>query len=185
MLCEIHNPSPAIRERLVASRPGGRAAHALLASVAAAACGCAPYPLHSNMTDDQIRIVLDENFKPGQSLAEVDGRLDDLRVSGRYRTMYPKTDSRPEVLLARLYPPGGFWLDQEDQLLKFVDVSFVFDDNHSLVRFPIYRDGIRYFQGDPIYGPTRTPRRPVPHYPANPPPPADPLEGMSTSTPTK
>jgi hypothetical protein len=152
----------------------------LTAAVAILSACAAPYPLHSNMTDDQIEARLAENFAPGMTQPEVSSKLDELRVPSRYRLDYPRTDSRPEVLLARLYPPGGFWVTHEDDLIKFVDVSFVFDAAAppKLVRFPIFRDGVRYFQHEPVYGPTRKPIRPIQPYPASPPPPADPLEGV-------
>ena len=90
--------------------------------------------------------------------------------------LYPPTAARPEVLLARLYPPGGFWLDVVDWI-DFVDVSFVFNGSHALERWVTYRDEIRYFQGDPVKGPSREPMARVPRYPGKPPPPSDPLEG--------
>jgi hypothetical protein len=147
------------------------------ALVVAVGSGCSTPPaLTSSMNDDQVRATLAQDFSPGMSLPEVQSKLDDLHISQRYRTLYPRTESRPQVLLARLFPPGGFWLHTEDDLIKYVDVSFVFDAADRLERFPIYRDSVRYFHGEPVYGPTRRPMVPIQPYPASPPLPADPLE---------
>jgi hypothetical protein len=157
-------------------------AHPALATVALAlACSltaCAPYPLHSRMTDSEIRATLDRTFTSGMSTEQVRDELVKLRVPTGRQMRYEPTPERPEVLLARIYPAGGAWVGGGDQTLEFVDVSFVFEPTNSLARWPIYRDGARYLNGGLAYGPSRAPMRHARDFPANLPPPADPLEGV-------
>lgn len=108
--------------------------------------------------------------------AQVNGELDALNISDRWRLRYKATETRPEVLLARLYPPGGFWVDGGDDTVEFVDVSFIFDPTQTLTGWKMFRDSVRYFNGGVAYGPTRPTMAPIADYPAAPPPPKDPLE---------
>ncbi len=144
---------------------------------AATVAACAPYPLHSTMTDAEIRTTLATSFPTGMTLDEVRGELKVMRVPTSRQLLYPPEGTRPEVLLARLSPPGGFWLDGGDDELEWVDVSFIFDERHSMTTWVIFRDGIRYNCGDPINPPARRLMGYVPRWPGLPPPPIDPLEG--------
>jgi hypothetical protein len=148
-------------------------------AVLSLAAACAPYPLHSNMTDAQIRAVVGDNFPRGLSQDQVGAKLSELRVPDRVRHLYPAEGSRPPVLLARLLPPGGAWLNEGDQTIDWVDLSFVFNPPGSLDRVLLFRDNVRYFQGRPISQPRRPAVRPVDDYPIAPPPPMDPLEGAT------
>jgi hypothetical protein len=129
------------------------------------------------MTDSEIRATLDANFAKGMSPDQVRSKLVELRVPAGRHMHYEPTPERPEVLLARIYPAGGAWVGAGDQTLEFVDVSFVFEPPAGLVRWPIYRDGVRYFGGGIAYGPSRATISRPHDFPANLPPPADPLEG--------
>lgn len=154
-----------------------RATFPAVSCVAVAALGgCASSPLHANMEDSQIRARLDEHFHAGMTVDAVKGELSALRVREGDTLLYPRTEARPEVLLARVFPPGGFWIDVQDWI-EFVDVSFVFGDGRTLERWVMYRDSVRYFEGEAVKGPTREPLTRVPRYPGKPPPPLDPLKG--------
>ena len=94
-------------------------------TVAFMTCGCAPIPvLNSDLNDQELRAGLDGNFKPGMSVEQVQERLDELHVARRLRRVYP---GPPVQLLARLFPVGGFWVDDgEYQETRYVDAWFVF-----------------------------------------------------------
>lgn len=108
-------------------------------------------------------------------MADVQGRLDALKVSRKHRMHYPPTDSRPEVLLVRMFD-GGFWIDEEDDFVEWLDLSLVFEAG-GFDRALLYRDRVRYFEGDPVNPPTRPAAGPMLRYPGPIPPPVDPLEG--------
>ena len=138
--------------------------------------GCADVTgLHARMNDDEVRAVVQRELEPGMTLVEVHQRLDGLRVSGRYRMHYPPTESRPEVLLVRMFD-GGFWVDAEHDVLKWLDLSLVFEEGR-YDRALLYRDRVEYFDGDPIRPPTRPAAGPMRYFPGAIPPPVDPLEG--------
>ncbi len=137
--------------------------------------GCGSYPLHANLDDAELHTRLDQYFHAGMTVDGVRGELSSLRVREGDTLLYPKTSERPEVLLARLFPPGGFWIDATTESVEFVDVSFVFGDARTLERWVTFRDSIRYFEGEAVKGPSREPMTRVPNYPGKPPPPVDPL----------
>jgi hypothetical protein len=133
------------------------------------------------MSDEQIRSTLATQIPPGASPDQVKQGLGKLGVGDKYRIDYPPKDGRPQVLLTRLFDAGGFWMHGEDCDVEWVDVSFVFTPPpERLDRTLLFRDKLRYFNGDPITSPN-SPRRPLmarpQHYPAPIPPPVDPLEG--------
>lgn len=155
---------------------------ALLATLAAVTLsGCAPYPLHANMLDPQFNSVLDQNFRPGMSRAQVESQLDALRIPQRDRLWY---DTDPPQLLARVYQPGGRFIHQDDQTIEWVDTWFVFGGGgggpgqfDSLSRWYTRRGSQRYFHGEPVYAPPPTETAsPTRRYPFSPPPPAEPPE---------
>jgi len=108
----------------------------------------------------------------------VDERLDTLRIGRDSRRWYPGEGGVEGhgQLLARVFEPGGTWLDSEDATIEWVDTWFVFGP--SLTRWYIERGNQRYFQGEPINTPpegeTAGPTR---RYPFPPPAPARPPEG--------
>jgi len=146
----------------------------VLAIVATALGGCGSYPLHANLEDAELHKRLSEYFHEGMTIDAVKSELSTLRIHEGDTLLYPKTESRPEVLLARLFPPGGFWIDVMDSI-EFVDVSFVFTSSRTLERWTVYRDSIRYFEGEAVKGPSREPMTRMPRYPGKPPPPLNPL----------
>lgn len=141
-----------------------------------AACSTAPYPLHANQTLAQTREVVSANFPAGMPLDQVKARLVDLRISPGDQILYPATATRPKVLLARLWEPGGFWVTESDQNIKWTDLSFLFDPADMLQRTLIYQDGNRYFQGRPAYPPSRPLEGGIRDWPGRPGPPIDPIE---------
>ncbi len=151
------------------------AAFLVLVFAASTLCGCGSYPLHANMEDAELHQKLAEYFHPGMTVGSVKAELSTLRIHEGDTLLYPKSDARPEVLLARLFPPGGFWIDDVTDSIDFVDVSFVFGASGTLDRWVTYRDSVRYFQGEAVKGPSREPMTRVPRYPGKPPPPLNPL----------
>jgi hypothetical protein len=143
--------------------------------------GCAQIPLHANMTDTQIHERVDENFAPGMTREQVETKLDELKVSRKYRLWYDQAPAPPQ-LLVRLFEAGGFWLNEEDQIVQWVDTVFVFarqEPEPLYERVETFRRHQRYFQGEPV----NIPDEPTLHwwgdYPMSPPPPAQPLVGGS------
>ncbi|MCC6677841.1 MAG: hypothetical protein IT436_11905 [Phycisphaerales bacterium] len=140
------------------------------------ACSTAPYPLHANQTLAQTREVVNANFPPGMPLDTVRSTLENLRVKRGDQLLYEPTATRPKVLLARLWEPGGFWITESDQTIKWTDLSFLFDPADKLERTLIYQDGNRYFEGRPAYPPSRPLEGGIRDWPGRPGPPIDPIE---------
>lgn len=148
----------------------------LFSFLSLAACSTAPYPLHANQTMPQTREVVVAEFPAGMPLESVRAHLEEARVKRGDQMLYPATSDHGHVLLARLWEPGGFWVTEPDQDVKWTDLSFVFDRDDKLERVLIYQDGNRYFQGRPVYPPSRATEGGLRDYPVRPGPPADPLE---------
>lgn len=140
------------------------------------ACSARPYPLNANLTLDQTRAVVAANFPAGMPLDGVRTKLEELRVKRGDQMLYEATATRPKVLLARLWEPGGFWVTETDEEVKWTDLSFVFGPSDKLEKTLIFQDGNRYFQGRPVYPPSRPLAGGVRDWPAPPGPPMDPLE---------
>lgn len=161
---------------------------ALCAAVVTASSlfACAePYELHGRLTDPVFQDRAAAEFRPGMTVFEVESRLDELRQDAGLRLWYEPTESRGPTLLARFFPPGGFWIRSEDQLVEWVDLAFEFTasplpEERALSALWMYRDKVRYFQGGPAYGPRRPAMARVRRWPASPPPPVDPFEGAWT-----
>jgi hypothetical protein len=157
----------------------------LCAGVAAAGAlfACAePYELHGRLTDPVFRERAASEFRQGMTALGVETRLDELRQDAGLRLWYEPTESRGRTLLARFFPPGGFWIRSEDQLVEWVDLAFEFTaspgvDESKLIALWMFRDKVRYFQGGPAYGPRRPAMARVRRWPGSPPPPVDPFEG--------
>lgn len=147
--------------------------------------GCAQVPLHSNLTNTEMHQKIDENFTPGMTRVDVIRKLDELHVPGKNRIWYDQPEwegGAPPQLLVRLYPPGGFWLDEEDQILSYADAVFVFrregqagDEKYE--RTEIFRHTQRYHGGEPVNIPATPTKYPWGYYPTPPPPPRDPPVG--------
>lgn len=153
------------------------------ACVAAGLCsGCAgghPPAVSARNSDTEVRDIVAARIPVGSTPEQVESGLDALGVSGKYRMNYAATDARPRVLLARLFEPGGFWLHSDDDLVEWVDVSFVFTQPpEKLDRTIVFRDKLRYFQREPIVYP-HAPKRALMarpgRFPAPIPPPEDPM----------
>ncbi len=138
---------------------------------------CAQVPLHANLTDTELHQRLDENFTPGMTRPQVEAKLDELKVSKKTRLWYDQAPSPPQ-LLVRLYESGGFWLNEEDQIVEWVDTVFVFGRETPeplYERAETFRRHQRYFQGEPVNIPDTPTMHPWGDYPISPPPPAEPL----------
>jgi hypothetical protein len=139
---------------------------AALMSSAMVVLGCAPYPLHANMTDAKIDATLAANFQPGMTRAQVDDKLSELRVSSKWRLWFEP----PPRMIVRLWQPGGFWVNDNDQTVEWVDVLYQFDDSHLLKDWKTKRDQMRYVGGRPYYWKYDGPPR---DFPIPPPPPKE------------
>jgi hypothetical protein len=130
----------------------------------ALAAACAPVPaINSDLKDAELRSRLDERFKPGMSLEQVQGTLDELHVARRLRRVYP---GPPVQLLARLFPVGGYWVDNpEFQDVWYVDAWFLFAEGR-LERVDTERRRMRVqhyqYMDPPFQTPELLPTRPRP-----------------------
>ena len=150
-------------------RPTRHTIPALICFAAVLAVGCQSYPLHGLLTDAELQSRLSEHFSRGMSYDEVNSTLTDLRVSENYRHTY--ADSPPRDMLARLYPPGGFWVDRKSQHVKWIDLTFAFDESDSLDALWSSRGGARYIDYFPSYITPSPVIGSLGYYPAPPPPP--------------
>lgn len=136
------------------------------------AAGCTSYPIHAMQTDAELAATLSESFWAGMPYDEVNATLTELRVSEKYRHTY--AGSPPREMLARVFRPGGFWLDRDIEHVRWVDLTFSFDEADTLAGLWTSRGGARYVDGWPI---TITPSPFLgdrQYYPAPPPPPVTP-----------
>ena len=144
-------------------------------------CGGGSAPaISARMDDAQVRSILAAKCPAGAMPSQVAAGLDSLGARPGARVAYSATSSRGTVLLVRLFEDRGFWLDSEDTDVKWLDVSFAFSTDNKLERTLLFRDGIRYVQGEPITSPSSPKRplaRPLGHYPAPIAPPVDPPQG--------
>ncbi len=116
--------------------------------------GCGkPYYLHSNLSDAEIRSRLDANVTPGMTREQIETKLDELRVTSRYRKFYPARVDPPRdaVLLVRLWEPGGLWIDSDMEWHHWVDAMFIFDANGGMSRIETVRTEEEFFQGQPVH----------------------------------
>jgi hypothetical protein len=155
-------------------------ASATLAAAALLVSGCASAPpISARNSDAEIRGILEARIPAQSTPDEVDRVLDELQVSAKHRMNYAATESRPRVLLARLFEPGGFWVRGDDDDVEWVDVSFVFSPPpERLDRTIVFRDKLRYFHGDPIvfsHAPKRALASRPGRFPLPIPPPMDPI----------
>jgi hypothetical protein len=146
--------------------------------------GCSqPAPgVSARMDDAEVRSVLSAHCPAGATQAQVASGLDSLNVRSGSRIAYTADAGRGPVLLVRLFEDRGPWLDSGDSDIKFLDVSFAFSKEDHLERTLLFRDRIRYVQGEPITSPgspKRALKGPLQPYPHPIPPPVDPLEGAS------
>jgi hypothetical protein len=158
-----------------------RTTHPHLASLGVLAVlpACAQIPLHANLTDAELHQRLEENFTPGMTRGQVEAKLDELKVSGKTRLWYDEAPGgAPPQLLVRLYEAGGFWLDESDQIVEWVDTVFVFGRQTPkplYERAETFRRHQRYFHGEPVNIPETPTKYAWGDYPLPPPPPARPL----------
>jgi hypothetical protein len=118
--------------------------------------GCStPAALNSSLNEPELRQRIDANFTPGMTVAQVQARLDDLRVPPRHRRLYP---GPPQQLLARLMPRNGFWVDEPAfQDLYYTDAWFVFGPGDRLQRVDTERHRMRIQARQYVDPPFHTP----------------------------
>lgn len=136
----------------------------------------APSKINANMTDTTLRAKLATVIQDGMTREQVDQGLDTLDVSKDWRMWYDAQDGRPPIQFVRIFPPGGFWPQNDGGFISWVDVSFVFSNGTNLSRTVLFRDGVRYTGAYPLNPPQRTPAGPIGAFPAPIPPPLNPLQ---------
>lgn len=150
----------------------------MAAAFAMGGCGLSEPRLTATQSPAKFEEMLRARCVPGMTREQIDGAMDELHVSRRTRLEYPATGERAAVYLVRVFESGGVWVTSDDDVVEWVDVCFVMDSSgERCERIVLFRDGVRYFRGDPVGPPRRRAAGPVPRYPGSIPPPADPLEG--------
>lgn len=148
------------------------------AGLAVGACA-GPPGLSARMSDEEVRAVLARETPAGMTEEGVRAAMDRLEAPASSRTVFPADGQRPKVLLQRVFEQRGFWLHSDNDLVEFLDVSFVFTARDTLERAMLHRDKVRYIRGEAVVFPN-APRRRLQHhpghYPRPIPPPVDPLE---------
>lgn len=145
----------------------------LVVSIASAAC--TTHVLNANLTFDELSARVGSNFHQGMAYEDVNAKLTALGVPEGVRRTY--APNPPREMLTRLYPPGGAWVDQHDQLIEWWDLTFSFDAQDRLSAARAFNGGARYIDGFADYvNPPPEPGVAV-RYPQPIPPPPQPPEG--------
>jgi hypothetical protein len=140
------------------------------------ATGCKGPQLNAEQTDGELHMKIDENFKPGMTKPQVLAKLSELGVSDRNNEWYDVPPAPPQ-LMVRMYGGGGFWMDDQDTTVTWVDAVFVFGREQPeplYARTETFRGSQRYWNGDPVNPPMGATKYPWERFPMPPPPPADP-----------
>lgn len=134
---------------------------ALGLSALVAGCAAEKAPLRATMPDDELRTTIAARFPVGTREPDVRDRLAALRLHDRDLRVYDATEGRPRVLLARVWPAGGRWINDATRSVDWIDLAFVFapatpPDTGALVDVRSYRDAINYSaDGGRLSGPSR------------------------------
>ena len=147
-------------------------------SLASIGCSQSKY-YHALLNDDTLTARLDERISIGMPVEEVKVILVDGGADDRWFFDYEAEDYQPPVFLARLFKPGGAWISTNEfsSTLRWVDVSFVLDDEARMTSVWLFRDNVVYSGRGAAFGPQRPPMGRVWNFPMPVPPPEDPMEG--------
>ena len=126
-------------------RVSGAHKFVLLGAACAALTGCASYPLHANLTDQEFAARAGESFHQGMPRAEVESTLDTLRLPPKWRIVRES----PPGILQRVWEPGGFWVVGATDIVEWIDLEFHFDEAWTLERWSSTRHRMRYDNGRP------------------------------------
>jgi hypothetical protein len=124
---------------------------------AAALGGCAGNKVTSFTSDADIKARMDAAIAPGMPEAQVKSKLSSLGFNAKYQI----SRREPPGLLARAWPPGGFWVTQDIQTLRYLDVLCELDAQRKLVAWRTQRGEITYRFGEPV-SPGQDPNRRFP-----------------------
>ena len=108
----------------------------------------------SEMTTAKIRSTLDANIKPGMTLPQVNGALDNLGISDMRRRAYA---GDPDQLLVRISPRTGFWVDMPYEEFRYVDAWFVFTPAKTYERLDLEERRMRVQAGQWMDPPFQSP----------------------------
>jgi hypothetical protein len=154
--------------------PFARVLAAALLCLASAACA-KPYILHANLTRDELSSRITANFPKGMTYQDLNAKLTELRVDEGVRRTYSPTP--PREMMVRLFPPGGPWVTDPDQVIEWWDVTFSFDAQDRLVAARAFNGGARYVEGRPQNISPPPPPGPWTRYPQTIPAPQQPPPG--------
>lgn len=136
--------------------------------------GCKSHPINANLTDAELNAKLEASFHPGMPLPQIESELDKLNVSRKYRHLYPGDPAAgtQHRLLARVFGPGGFWVDSGVSTVNWVDINFNLSPGDQLTTMDTVRGGLRYVNGQPYAPLPYETLYPLENFPNPPPPPA-------------
>lgn len=130
---------------------------AVVMAAALSLTGCAANKVTSFTKDDAVAAQLNAAIAPGMDERDVKRSLASLGFSEKYQI----SRASPPGLLARAWPPGGFWVTQDIQTLRYLDVVCDLDAQRKLVAWRTQRGEITYRFGEPV-SPGQDPNRRFP-----------------------
>lgn len=147
-------------------------------------CAVEKRVLRASMPDDELRTTVNQHFHAGMDEAQVRNELGDLRVRDENIRVYGPQEAGPRVVLARVWPAGGRWMDDATYTLPWIDLSFVFGTSDGgLVDVRMHRDALVFGEdGTYLSGPARhsVGGGRTREWPSSVPFPKDPLEGAES-----
>lgn len=130
---------------------------AVLMAATLSLTACAANKITSFTKDDAVTAQLNAAIAPGMDERDVKRSLASLGFSEKYQI----SRASPAGLLARAWPPGGFWVTQDIQTLRYLDVVCDLDAQRKLVAWRTQRGEITYRFGEPV-SPGQDPNRRFP-----------------------
>lgn len=132
--------------------------------LAAASCASSAPRTHSLLADEEIDARLSGALRAGMTREEAGAALDDLGLSPKWRIWRDE----PPGMLQRIWPPGGFWVREQFETIRYFDVRLAFGTD-GLASWEARREYVTYRFGRPE-GPGQDARR---RFPLPPLPPED------------
>lgn len=134
------------------------ASAALTAGVVMGLIGCGPTPpINAFTSDNVVQQELSRAVQPGMPREELARTLDSLGFKRGWQVWREE----PPGVLARAWPPGGFWTREALDVVRYTDFVGVLDAEGRLVSWSTQRGTLVYRYGEPA-SPGQDPRRNFP-----------------------
>lgn len=137
---------------------------AALAGLAAGGCASSSTKVNAFTKDDVAKARIDAALHKGMTRQELKSALEGLGFTDRWQVWRQE----PPAVLARAWPPGGFWITEEVQVLRYIDLICELDHEDKLAVWGTTRGDVVYKFGSPV-SPGQDPNRRFPLPPLPPP----------------